>query len=983
MKKKICVFVCVSQSVSIKIRIFHDQMSPPFTSFFYLFCLYTLSTPCYSVTQLTQYIKTPISVPSSRGTSSSLDVFVPALGTSEKRLTSPQDVYASVALAYGIVVEPQQAGLVDAKHSHLMQAPLHPQEAWHHFRAGRAGVVDSARFLITFSIIPSIQSGGPRLHLAAAQGLLDEIRRLLQDELVSPDLAKEDDGMTPLIFAVAMRQLEAVKLLLDSGADVEKRAMNGATPLMVASAFGFDDIAKELIDRGGADLRAIHPFASSTALHFAAEMGRLEIVDLLCRDNHNDNVVDNPTPALGRLRTSTGGTPLHTAADTNQSIVIRALVEKCNSSTTDLLNGDTQPLYMAAQRGFSEVVRELVSVGADINFIMPSGHFSGALLDVSNNRRKKIDERDDGSDPLFPTEPGAFYSDKNTKIGNGATALHAAVENNHPETVDVMVNELGALQLPSMEGASPLIIALQYHHPDIALTLLKTNKSDPLVNSRIPSDKQFALYLAALEGYDDVVAEIIRRGGKHTLRTRSGHSALSAAVDRGKTRIVKMLLDAGASVDDSSVTAAVGQQNTHLLQSLLLFRLQQEARTASTKSNHGDEDENHLLINGKTNPLHAACLRGWPEGIDLLLKSRMFGSIESRVLATNATCLLLAASGGHARAVKILLSDYKADPNVVASRALYSATPLLAASQKGNLETVSALLVAGAEADARMRSTDATSLYLAAERGHCNVIDRLLETASGTSTVGWRVKGGMTALQAAAIGGFEKCVLSLVGAGAQINSKDDSGYSAIFNCAKSESCPLSSINLLLRLDASIKTTVDSSSHVHALLGQSERLDSKTRSILSLVIDSKRSLSKKVLMIRQLLINGARAQADAVISSVKSPTLLQHSKDKEATLSHQQALLRSILDNINEDGKNLDENAIPLGLCAAAEVGGSSGAVSATLLLDAASSLYKNKDFDARTLHVCNGGERTPVEVARDARESEVLKALVEWVPSKF
>ena len=137
------------------------------------------------------------------------------------------------------------------------------------------------------------------------------------------------------------------------------------------------------------------------------------------------------------------------------------------------------------------------------------------------------------------------------------------------------------------------------------------------------------------------------------------------------------------------------------------------------------------------------------------------------------------------------------------------------------------------------------------------------------------------------------------------------------------------------------------------------------------------------MIRQLLINGARVQADAVISSVKSPTLLQPSKDKEATLSHQQALLRSILDNINEDGNNLDENAIPLGLCAAAEVGGTSGAVSASLLLDAASSLYKNKDFDARTLHVCNGGERTPVEVARDARESEVLKALVEWVPSKF
>ena len=52
-----------------------------------------------------------------------------------------------MSLAYETIVEPQQAGLVDAKHSHLMQAPLHPEEAWHHYRAGKNGIVDSARFL--------------------------------------------------------------------------------------------------------------------------------------------------------------------------------------------------------------------------------------------------------------------------------------------------------------------------------------------------------------------------------------------------------------------------------------------------------------------------------------------------------------------------------------------------------------------------------------------------------------------------------------------------------------------------------------------------------------------------------------------------------------------------------------------------------------------------------------------------------------------
>ena len=42
-------------------------------------------------------------------------------------------------------------------------------------------------------------------------------------------------------------------------------------------------------------------------------------------------------------------------------------------------------------------------------------------------------------------------------MGNGATALHAAVENGHAECVTALL-ERGAAQLPSMEGATPLVI---------------------------------------------------------------------------------------------------------------------------------------------------------------------------------------------------------------------------------------------------------------------------------------------------------------------------------------------------------------------------------------------------------------------------------------------------------------------------------------------------------------------------------------------
>ena len=131
---------------------------------------------------------------------------------------------------------------------------------------------------------------------------------------------------------------------------------------------------------------------------------------------------------------------------------------------------------------------------------------------------------------------GAYYSAKNTERGNGATALHASVENGHAEasfmlptptltltlmtltlTLTLMTLPLtltltqanrmllgrGARQLPSMEGATPLIIALQYRHPAIALDLARASPT-PSLDATVPIDGSSALFVAAGYGYTEV-----------------------------------------------------------------------------------------------------------------------------------------------------------------------------------------------------------------------------------------------------------------------------------------------------------------------------------------------------------------------------------------------------------------------------------------------------------------------------------------------
>ena len=90
--------------------------------------------------------------------------------------------------------------------------------------------------------------------------------------------------------------------------------------------------------------------------------------------------------------------------------------------------GDTTALYLAAQRGHTRVCHTLVTTGgADPNFVMPSGQVG-----------KNVG--------IFGAEKAKWYKERNGEIGNGATALHAAVENGHLLTTRVLL-KLGAKQL--------------------------------------------------------------------------------------------------------------------------------------------------------------------------------------------------------------------------------------------------------------------------------------------------------------------------------------------------------------------------------------------------------------------------------------------------------------------------------------------------------------------------------------------------------
>lgn len=141
---------------------------------------------------------------------------------------------------------------------------------------------------------------------------------------------KNAKGHVPLHLAVcnARREKDAVKALLDKGADPSARDGNDETPMHVVARLcdhkgeyereqrpSTIPTAKMLI-QAGADLSAAAGSRGVLPLHVAAAAGNVKLVELLLAKGANVDALDNE-----------GATPLHHAVGQAQARTVLALVE--------------------------------------------------------------------------------------------------------------------------------------------------------------------------------------------------------------------------------------------------------------------------------------------------------------------------------------------------------------------------------------------------------------------------------------------------------------------------------------------------------------------------------------------------------------------------------------------------------------------------------------------------------------------------------
>lgn len=345
-------------------------------------------------------------------------------------------------------------------------------------------------------------------------------------------------GNLALFAAIKRDDAGEVERLLASGAAVNGASERGNTPLHVA-AFEEDRAVTALLIRRGASVNGPN-VAGSTPLFSAME----RLAYMPARSTPAAPEVANVVGVVELLlasgarvdvRGSGGGTPLHMAALTGQTTLVRMLIDHGADVDARTEEGVT-PLYQAAKKDEADVAELLIARGAEVNARTKSGytalkmaaeHGSAAVAKLLLARRAEVDVRDgEGLTPLL-------------SACRSLLIRYTLEASNHGAAEDIR-RKLSAGDVVETRRALAEVMG---DFGGVALLLVKGGANP---NVAVPG---FTPLGAAATVGDAALAEALIAHGAAIDETSTGESPLHAAIAECHAGVAKLLVDKGANVN--------------------------------------------------------------------------------------------------------------------------------------------------------------------------------------------------------------------------------------------------------------------------------------------------------------------------------------------------------------------------------------------------------------------------------------------------
>lgn len=336
----------------------------------------------------------------------------------------------------------------------------------------------------------------PSLHEIAAIGdvdlLLNKIAELKPLETKVTDKTKnsiisldtpDNNGITPLQYAVINNHVKMIEVLVDMGAKINKKTKNKISGTMMSTLqyaihYGKAEAVKKLIELK-ADVKILFE-QGFTPLHYAAKLGMSSIIEILISDAKLDpNKTTHSTDKI---------TPAHLIAMNNNLDSAKNLSKWGMNIKAKIKSGET-PLYYAYIYGYLDVAKTLIAQGAGtsifpVNLETVFTVFGGEKLSHLFTS-KEISKLDIGGDPISSLKILMFYLTKffielsfDNSIANKILTLLRSKYTSNSESDEALVEKIQNNQsvLLGTGDSEHFIVAQLYKLDHDKVTLLLYDK---------------------------------------------------------------------------------------------------------------------------------------------------------------------------------------------------------------------------------------------------------------------------------------------------------------------------------------------------------------------------------------------------------------------------------------------------------------------------------------------------------------------------
>ena len=466
--------------------------------------------------------ETPLDMANSYGTQSIIDYIKEQGGKTSVELEdislAQQSLYAAAKIGDINLVQMHLDRGVDVNMVGSVYSPLTPLA-----HAANNGHLEVVKLLVEKGADVNVESGFSPLHNAVREDHPEMVKFLLSHGAnVNQVTSTEPIGSAPMDLtrtpqmasilrehgakfrniqsAARSGNTDEIEEFLKAGKDINERSLFGFTPLGVAIDLGREiDFIEFLISNGA----AVDEHSSGyTPLQIAIKNGNLPVVELLVEKGADINLIDEDSEK----------SPLDFALREKQDEIAEFLREK------GAKGGLRMTFTTAVQRGNIKVIKQHIAAGKDVNMEYRGWTLLGNSITGRQSSKAVIE---------LLIENGANLDTPNRR---GETPLHVAIDENHMEIAMLLISKGASVEASAKYGMTP--IELIYKERSL------TTQDEKLNEQKKTTTKML------IEKMSNVNQPIRSRGGMtvlhHELRLRESIQDIS---------IIKLLIEKGANVN--------------------------------------------------------------------------------------------------------------------------------------------------------------------------------------------------------------------------------------------------------------------------------------------------------------------------------------------------------------------------------------------------------------------------------------------------